>query len=184
MNEQETNRWVMICTWANEQSMRELYLKPFEICVKEGNVTAVMSSFNYIGNVWAGGNYELQTTVLRDEWGFKGFVETDYFAGAFNMNADQVIATGGSCCLSTFDVGTNYVSDTTNPSAVLYMRNACKNIMYTVVNSNAYASDTAISLAAWVKLMIAIDIIAGALLIFWEVMLIRNYKKRTKIVIE
>lgn len=184
MNEQETNRWVMICTWANEQSMRELYLKPFEICVKEGNVTAVMSSFNYIGNVWAGGNYELQTTVLRDEWGFKGFVETDYFAGAFNMNADQVIATGGSCCLSTFDVGTNYVSDTTNPSAVLYMRNACKNIMYTVVNSNAYASDTAISLAAWVKLMIAIDIIAGALLIFWEVTLIRNYKKRTKIVIE
>ena len=99
MNEQETNRWIMICTWSNEQAMRELYLKPFEICVKNSNVTAAMSSFNYIGNVWAGGNYELQTTLLRDEWGFKGFVETDYFAGAFNMNADQVIATGGSCCL-------------------------------------------------------------------------------------
>ena len=104
----------------------------------------------------------------------------NYFAGAFNMNADQVIATGGSCCLSTFDVGTNYVSDTTNPSAVLYMRNACKDIMYTVVNSNAYASDTAITLTAWVKLMIAIDIIVGALLIFWEVLLMRNYKKRKK----
>ena len=183
MNEQETNRWVMICTWANEQSMRELYLKPFEICVKEGNAAAVMSSFNYIGNVWAGGNYQLQTTLLRDEWEFKGFIETDYFAGAFNMNADQVIATGGSCCLSTFDVGTNFVSDTTNPSAVIYMRNACKNMMYTVVNSNAYASETSITLAAWMKFMIVIDIIVGVLLIFWEVMLVRNYKKRMKTVI-
>ena len=60
------------------------------------------------------------------------------------------------------------------------MRNACKDILYTVVNSNAYASDTAITLTAWVKLMIAIDIIVGALLIFWEVLLMRNYKKRKK----
>lgn len=59
MNEQETNRWIMLCTWANEQAMRELYLKSFEICIKNSDAKAVMSSFNYIGNIWAGGNYEL-----------------------------------------------------------------------------------------------------------------------------
>ncbi len=177
MNEQETNRWVMLCTWANEQSMRELYLKSFEICVKESNPTAVMSSFNYIGNVWAGGNYELQTTLLRDEWGFVGFIETDYFAGDYNMNADQVIATGGSCCLSTFDIGTNYVSDTTDATTVQYMRTACKNIMYTVVNSNAYAEETTSSMASWVKIMIAVDIVIAALLVLWEVVLVRKYRR-------
>lgn len=183
MNEQETNRWIMICTWSNEQAMRELYLKPFEICVKNSNITATMSSFNYIGNVWAGGNYELQTTLLRDEWGFKGFVETDYFAGAFNMNADQVIATGGSCCLSTFDVGTNFVTDTSDPSTVQYMRTACKNIMYTVVNSNAYAGETSLTLALWMKIMVGVDVAVAVILILLEVVLVKKYKKRKSVLI-
>ncbi len=69
------------------------------------------------------------------------------------LNADQVIATGGSCCLSTFDVGTNFVTDTSDPSTVQYMRTACKNIMYTVVNSNAYAGETSLTLALWMKIM-------------------------------
>lgn len=183
MNEQETNRWIMICTWSNEQAMRELYLRPFEICVKNSNITATMSSFNYIGNVWAGGNYELQTTLLRDEWGFKGFVETDYFAGAFNMNADQVIATGGSCCLSTFDVGTNFVTDTSDPSTVQYMRTACKNIMYTVVNSNAYAGETSLTLALWMKIMVGVDVAVAVILILLEVVLVKKYKKRKSVLI-
>lgn len=178
MNEQETNRWIMLCTWANEQAMRELYLKSFEICIKNSDAKAVMSSFNYIGNIWAGGNYELQTTLLRDEWGFEGFVETDYFAGPYNMNADQVIATGGSCCLSTFDIGTNYVSDTTNPSLVQYMRTACKNIMFTVVNSNAYAEDVEIGMALWMKLLIGADIVAAVAIVAGEVVAVKNYKKR------
>ena len=183
MNEQETNRWIMICTWSNEQAMRELYLKSFEICVKNSNITAAMSSFNYIGNVWAGGNYELQTTLLRDEWGFKGFVETDYFAGAFNMNADQVIATGGSCCLSTFDVGANFVTDTSDPSTVQYMRTACKNIMYTVVNSNAYADETSLTLALWMKIMVGVDVAVAVILILLEVVLVKKYKKRKSVLI-
>lgn len=182
MNEQETNRWVMLCTWANEQAMRELYFKPFEICVKNSPASAVMSSFNYIGNVWAGGNYELQTTLLRDEWGFKGFVETDYFAGAFNMNADQVIATGGSCCLSTFDVGTNYVSDTNDPTSVQHMRTACKNMLYTVVNSNAYAQDTAVTMAGWMKIMFGIDAVLAVFLLLWEAVLLKKYRKEEIVV--
>ncbi|MDU4039705.1 MAG: glycoside hydrolase family 3 N-terminal domain-containing protein, partial [Bifidobacterium dentium] len=79
MNDQETKRTEMLCTWSNEQAMREIYLKPFEMSVKEGGAQAVMSAFNYIGNTYAGGDAALLKTVLRDEWGFKGFVLTDYF---------------------------------------------------------------------------------------------------------
>lgn len=76
LNDQETNRTNMVCTWANEQSIRETYLKPFEMSVKEGGAQAVMSSFNYIGYTYAGASSNLLQTVLRDEWGFKGFVLT------------------------------------------------------------------------------------------------------------
>ena len=79
LNDQETNRTNMVCTWANEQSIRETYLKPFEMSVKEGGAQAVMSSFNYIGYTYAGASSNLLQTVLRGEWGFKGFVLTDYF---------------------------------------------------------------------------------------------------------
>ena len=72
LNDQETKRTEMLCTWTNEQAMREIYLKPFEMSVKEGGAQAVMSSFNYIGNTYAGADSALLQTVLRGEWGFKG----------------------------------------------------------------------------------------------------------------
>ena len=90
LNDQETNRWEMLTTWSNEQAIRELYLKPFEICVKEGNAQAVMSSYDYIGSQWAGACSPLLETVLRDEWGFEGFVVTDYFANFGYMDATRL----------------------------------------------------------------------------------------------
>ncbi|MDO4852468.1 MAG: glycoside hydrolase family 3 C-terminal domain-containing protein, partial [Clostridia bacterium] len=78
LNDQETHRTDMLCTWTNEQAMREIYLKPFEISVKEGKCGAVMSAFNYIGNKYAAATTELQNEVLRGEWGFRGMVLTDY----------------------------------------------------------------------------------------------------------
>ena len=54
LNDQETNRLSELATWANEQSIREIYLKPFEMSVKQGGAGAVMSAFNYIGMEWAG----------------------------------------------------------------------------------------------------------------------------------
>ncbi len=68
LNEQETNRWSMLTTWSNEQSIREICLKPFEMAVKNGGAQAVMSSYNYIGTTYAGANQSLLGTVLRDEW--------------------------------------------------------------------------------------------------------------------
>ena len=94
LNDQETKRTEMLCTWTNEQAMREIYLKPFEMSVKEGGVQAVMSSFNYIGNTYAGADSALLQTVLRGEWGFKGFVLTDYFGGYGYQNADQEVRAG------------------------------------------------------------------------------------------
>lgn len=181
LNEQETNRWSMICTWIQEQPMRELYLKPFEMCVKEGGASAVMSSFNYIGNVWAGGCRELLTTVLRDEWGFEGFVDTDYFAGAYYMNADQMISSGGDTCLSTFDIGTNFVTYTDNPIYVQYMKDACHNIMYTVVNSRAYDTENLeTGMESWMKTVIAADVCIGIIILLLEVQAVRRYCMKRK----
>ena len=77
-NEQETNRQSNgLYTWANEQSLREIYLEPFEISVKEGKAKGIMSAYNRIGSEWCGGSKALITDLLRNEWGFDGFVITD-----------------------------------------------------------------------------------------------------------
>ena len=178
LNDQETNRTGMLCTWSNEQAIREIYLKPFEIAVKEGGAKAVMSSFNYIGTQWAGGTYPLQTTVLRDEWGFRGFVLTDYFGVYGYMDSDMGIRGGTDCMLVAYDTETNHVTDTTSATGVKVMRQASKNIMYTVVNSRAYDPENLkTGLMNWQIIAIVIDIILGALVIFLEVLTIRKYKK-------
>ncbi|MBR2287394.1 MAG: fibronectin type III-like domain-contianing protein, partial [Clostridia bacterium] len=68
-NDQETNR-SGVCTWVDEQTFREVYLRPFEIAITEGGSLGLMSSFNRIGSVWTGGSYALLTEVLRGEWDF------------------------------------------------------------------------------------------------------------------
>ena len=178
LNDQETNRTGMLCTWSNEQTIREIYLKPFEIAVKEGGAKAVMSSFNYIGTQWAGGTYPLQTTVLRDEWGFRGFVLTDYFGVYGYMDSDMGIRGGTDCMLVAYDTETNHVTDTTSATGVKAMRQASKNIMYTVVNSRAYDPENLkTGLMNWQIIAIVIDIILGVLVIFLEVLTIKKYKK-------
>ena len=77
-NEQETNRQSNgLYTWLSEQSLREIYLEPFEISVKEGGAKGIMSAYNRIGAQWCGGSKALITDLLRNEWGFDGFVITD-----------------------------------------------------------------------------------------------------------
>ena len=178
LNDQETNRTEMLCTWANEQSIREIYLKPFEMSVKEGGAKAVMSSFNYIGTQWAGGTSALCNTVLRDEWGFRGFVLTDYFGVYGYMDSDMGIRGGTDCMLVAYDTETNHVTDTTSATSVTAMRQACKNIMYTVVNSRAYDPENLTEgLMNWQIMAIVIDVIFAALIIFLEVLAIKGFKK-------
>jgi len=133
VNETETERSGLY-TWLTEQTLREIYLKPFEIAVKKGGANAVMSSFNRLGAVWTGGNYSLLTSVLRNEWGFKGTVLTDWSSGGNYMNVDQGIRAGNDCWLS----GMNYVnghSDKTSATAISCARQAAKNILYTYCNT-------------------------------------------------
>ena len=179
LNDQEGNRCDMICTWANEQSIREIYLKPFERCVKDSNCLAVMSSFNYIGNRWAGGSASLCKTVLRDEWGFKGFVETDYFGVYGYMSADQAIRNGTDLMLVNYPTETNDVRFRDTNGAQQAMRTAAKNILYVVANSRAYdPANLNEGMASWKKLMYGIDVVLAILCILGMAKFIGNYKKR------
>ena len=99
LNEQEINARSGIFIWANEQAIREIYLYPFEIAVKEGGATGVMSSFCHFGYKWSGGNQELLQNVLRDEWGFVGVVSTDAVLGGF-MDLNLAIRSGNDLMLS------------------------------------------------------------------------------------
>lgn len=183
LNDQETNRWEMLTTWSNEQAIREIYLKPFEIAVKEGGAQAIMSSYNYIGSQWAGACSLLLETVLRDEWGFEGFVLTDYFANFGYMDAARSIYNGGSSCLASYDTGSNYVADTDSATTVQHMREACHRIFYTVVNSRAYEPENIdTGLLMYQIVLIAADVVIAALLILYEAVRVRRVYKQRKTV--
>lgn len=179
LNDQEINRQAMICTWTTEQAAREIYLKPFEIAVKDGGANAIMSSYNYIGTTYAGANDALLNKILRDEWGFQGFVVSDYFGNFGFMDADQQVRNGCDRCLANYDVGTNYVEDTTSATSVKAMRQACKNMLFTTVNSRAYEGDNADpAMESWKIILIVLDVLFAAGLIVLETLAIRKYNKR------
>lgn len=184
-NEQEINRNGMLCTWLTEQSAREIYLKPFEACVKasNGNTLAVMSSYNYVGTTWAGACSALLNDILRGEWGFQGMVLTDYFGNYGYMDADKAIRGGSDAMLGT--AGNDAIlTDQTSATSVLAMRNACHNILYTVANSRAYSPEVymeATAMPAWQVTVFVVDGVLAAILIVLEALTLRGYLKEKKV---
>ena len=171
----------MVSVWSNEQAIREIYLKPFEISVKQGGANAVMVSWSFLGDKWTGESSNLMNTVLRDEWGFRGMALTDFFRnnGHGFMNADAALANGVDAMLSTFNGEENNVANLEHPTSVLQMRNACKNVMYTVVSSWAYDGEhEETGMENWKKAGIGIDIVIALFMAGMEVLVIRGYKKR------
>lgn len=176
VNDQESNRLSMLCTWTNEQAIREIYLKPFEHAVKEGKTTAVMAGLNYIGPIAAGSNGALLNTVLREEWGFKGMVITDYFGMYGYQNADQQVRNGCDGCLVAYDVAEAHVREQ-SASGVEEMRNSSHNILYTVVNSSAYENGGKKEMPVWVIVAYIIDVIFALAFVGMQVLFIRKYLK-------
>lgn len=181
LNEQETNR-EGVMTWADEQTMREIYFKPFELAVKEGGTLAIMSSFNRIGKVWAGGNYALLTSLLRQEWGFKGMVVTDFNTNANYMPADQMIRAGGDLNLCQ-DI---QPSDEYTATQISAMRNATRNILYTVSRSNAMNGSGegvrwGYSTPVWVIIIIWTDVGLVSVLAVWGFFALRKAFKKSRL---
>lgn len=166
LNEQETHRDQNgLITFSNEQAMRELYFKPFEMTIvdntvsvnynahvvdADGNITgyemktaevpactAVMSAFDRLGATWAGGHYELITGVLREEFGFDGMVLTDYDTGNY-MNLKQMLVAGADAKLFIYYAAWDGALGGDDVGENLnYAVAAAKNILFTVANSAA-----------------------------------------------
>ncbi|WP_105566935.1 glycoside hydrolase family 3 protein [Microbacterium halophytorum] len=105
LNEQETSARTGVNVFVDEQAMREIYLKPFEITVKEADASGAMSSFINIGGRWAGGSEALLQDVLRDEWGFDGVVSSDAVLGGF-MDPALAVRYGNDLMLAVLGNGT------------------------------------------------------------------------------
>lgn len=177
-NEQETNRNALLCTWLNEQAARELYLKPFEYCVKntEDGKLAIMSSYNFIGTEWVGGSAALLKDILRNEWGFKGMVISDYFGNYGYMDADRAVRGGTDMMLGT--AGNEAIMTDLSATSVKAMRDATKNIFYVTVNSQAYESYVAGSIPSWMQMMYVIDGILAAMILVIEIFAVKKYRDK------
>ena len=176
-------------TWLTEQNLRENVLKPFEIAVKEGGANGIMSAFNDVGSVWSGANYALLTEILRNEWGFNGTVLTDWTASSNrgSMSVKQGIRAGNDLWLNpNSTISGNDKIDTSNATDMKAARIACKNILYSVVDTeytakqyrelnieDVYQTSGTIEFkeevfAWWIPVLVAIDVVGlfGAVLLF------------------
>lgn len=204
LNDQETRRdHNGMCSWSNEQAIREIYLKPFEMVARGGTVTqkylvenettgeyemqeyefpifrALMTSYNRIGATWTGGNYNLLTGVVRGEWGFDGMIITDYSKGATSyMHTDQLLRAGADVQLTQY--GSDYRAST--PADIYYSKQALSHVLYTVVNSNAmngfyHGVDVAARpFAYYYLIIIAVEVIGLAGIAWGTFAIVRRFR--------
>lgn len=132
-----------VYTWMTEQALREIYLKPFQMLVEDYGATALMSSYNRIGAVWAGGSEALLTSILRDEWGFHGAVVTDYSDHQNYMNGDQSLRAGGSLWMDGWLSNGAFFCETSSNTYMQQLRRAAKNVIYMYLNARAVNQDYA-----------------------------------------
>ena len=205
LNDQELNRTALLMTFAGEQTIRENYLKPFEMSVKgyNGKALAVMSSYVWIGTVPAYANNGLLNGILREEWGFRGMVISDYDGSYGYMITDAAVRNGGDLMLNTVERDSDKLSKKSS-TVILAMRQATKNILYTIANSGYYVTydanaeltdseEVVVEATAepveakqtpkqdkMDQLFIRINIIAGGALVILELSLIALLRKKTK----
>jgi len=188
LNDQEVNRCNLLQTFADEQAIREIYLKPFEICAKSnrdmggasaGYPLAVMSSFNFIGNIYCGANPYLLNNVLRDEWGFRGMVLTDWNGSYGYQNTDDCVRNGNDFMLGFMQHDSNELTDLDSPTLVKALRQATKNIFYTTANCGAYTVATQSSGPSTMTMMfVGIDVAVAAICIAAMAIVLIRWKKK------
>ena len=187
LNDQETNR-VGGAMFANEQSIREVYLRPFEIAVREGNALGMMASMNRIGSRWTGGHYGLMTSTLRDEWGFEGMVITDQASYSVFAYEDlrEGLEAGTDLWLNSDATLWTLTEDQMTPTVTNNLQRAAKNVVYAITNSNAMnglssGSKIVPVMPLWKKALFGLDIVAGLLvalaLIFATIRLVKQKKE-------
>lgn len=185
-NDQETNRTAFLLTYMTEQTFRETCLKPFEMVVKNFDfdhyVMGVMTAYNWLGTVPAISSYELLTDVLRGEWGFQGVVISDY-NGSYGFElTDAAIRAGNDLMLGYGMAESNKLEDTDSATCVLAMRQACKNILYTVANSGYYADEAAAQggMSGMTRLFVVMDVITVVLAVGIEALVVMRWLKKRK----
>ncbi|MBR1847249.1 MAG: glycoside hydrolase family 3 C-terminal domain-containing protein [Bacilli bacterium] len=200
LNDQEDHRDQNgVCSWSNEQAMREIYLKPFQMVFEGGTVEtryyegktlktaqtpialATMTSFNRIGSTWAGGDYRLLTEVLRNEWNFHGIALTDYTNGAESyMHTEQMLRAGGDAQLSQY----GYAFKNFTAANTYYAKQAMSHVLFTVVNSNAmngFVHGSTLGydgFPVYYFIIIGLYTIAGAVLVTGTIFTIRSIRKK------
>ena len=173
LNDQEVNRYGA-AYFANEQSIREIYLKGFELTVTQGGANAAMAAMNRIGTRWVGANKGLMTEILRNEWGFEGCVITDQASVSAMFYQDMIsgLWAGTDMWLNTNSSFWSLSDWTDNATVMTYVHNSAKNIVYTVTNSNAVIAyskeeagvrdDASSGMSGWMIGLICLDIVVFA----------------------
>ena len=212
-NDQENHRGdrdgqFSVATWFNEQSAREIYLVPFEMCMKVGDVTlnyvekqedgsyanasksirasqGVMTSFNRAGATWAGGDYGLITGILRNEWAFDGIVMTDNANTGVFMDGYQMTEAGADVKLTSLPASARYNFDKSDPATYYYARQAMHRVLYTIANSKSMngampGSQIKDGMRISDKIKLAIDIIFGLLIVLEVYRIFRLFRPTKK----
>ena len=198
-----------LATWLNEQSAREIYLLPFEMCMKSGDVEinyiaekedgtlesattqiracqAVMTAFNRIGATWTGGSYALITEILRNEWAFQGFVLTDNANTGVFMDGYQMIEAGADGKLTYLEESARFDFDPQDKAMYHYGREAMHRMLYTVANSRAMdgvaPGGKFIDDATLTEnFILGVNIICPVLILLLVILTVLRFRKKSKI---
>ncbi len=201
-----------LCTWLNEQAAREIYLVPFEMCMKIGDVElnyvqqnedgtyenatrqiracqAVMTAFNRVGATWTGASYPLITGILRDEWAFNGFVLTDNANTGEFMDGYQMIEAGADGKLTYAEESARFDFDENDRATYHYGRLAMHRMLYTIANSKAMngampGSVFKDTMTLVDKIVLGVNIVGVVVIALMVLLTIRRFRKRPVITVE
>ncbi len=178
LNDSETDRAKGICTWCTEQAIREIYMKPFELAVKEGGANGIMNSKNGIGSKWVGASPALMNGILRGEWNFQGVVLTDSLDTVSEYYQDPNAAIrAGTDKMLPMGFGDGYWADE-SAGTITALRTCAHNILYALANSNAM--DVNVGMPSWQKALFGFDALIALLLILWEIFTVLDMKKEKR----